>query len=157
MHQQGTEGSRDRDRDRDRDREQEIGREREEYGGGSPNMAHISSGTQSLGYKHDRRGIPKGRALEEDSLSLPPILPASAALDPTARHPMDKKRNRSGGTASAPSRLRYDAASSLKASATFEGDGPSLPTPIRVSHDYGSPNGTSPIFQNNSGIVRKVR
>lgn len=143
MHQQGDVG---------RERE----KEREEYGGESPNVMHISSGTQSLGHKHDRRVVSKSRVAEEDSLSLPPILPASVTLEGSGRHPVDKKRNRSGGTASAPSRLRHDAASSLRATPGFEPEAPVLPNPIRVSHDYGTPNGHSPILQNSSRIGKKI-
>jgi hypothetical protein len=145
MHQQG-QGDMGRERER----------EREEYGGESPNVMHVSSGTQSLGHKHDRRVVSKSRVTEEDSLSLPPILPASVALEGSGRHPMDKKRNRSGGTASAPSRLRHDAATSLRATPGFEPEAPILPNPIRVSHDYGSPNGHSPILQNNSRVGKKI-
>jgi hypothetical protein len=136
----------------------DIGREgeREEYGGQSPNVMHVSSGTQSLGHKLDRRVASKSRVTEEDSLSLPPILPASVALEGPGRLPMDKKRNRSGGTASAPSRLRHDAASSLRATPGFEPEAPVLPNPIRVSHDYGSPNGHSPILQNSSRVGKKI-
>jgi hypothetical protein len=131
-------------------------KEREEYGGESPNIIHVSSGTQSLGPKQDRRGVSKNRVAEEDSMSLPPILPASVTAEGTGRHPMDKKRNRSGGTASAPSRLRHEAASSLRAASGFEPEAPVLPNPIRVSHDYGSPNGHSPILQNNSRVGKKI-
>ena len=118
----------------------------------TPDNGH-SYGTRSLG---PRAVLGTGRAgrrgvNDEDLLSLPSILPLPTRVTAAS------KRQRSGGTSSAPCRIRQES-SNVTNSSQFESESVALfPAPIRMSHDYGSSGALlrPPILQTKES--RKVR